>query len=327
MDPAPLNPSSGPRRNFAQPIARPVQSDPQTQSSRDAAQKCRYCRKPPTDGRLMKQCERCKDDVYCSERCQKKHWDVHKAVCHDENLPKILIIALNKHDYLLETIGHHLLAELRKHANVVITRRGEEARNKLGDAEGNVVTADKLRAVILADGDIVTRRAQDRYDNLKMMVIEYVFSGGILVMGATFAGFVRPDRFNHFMKNDFDLMWVYGDCYHRAVVYLNQFVTNERFRGNPKLAASYSQRSVWLKYVEPRDRVYVPDDHCMTGNTFFASAQADCYQSPVCWTKVGEGWIGYIGDYNCEEESTAVILAMCGLGLQAGYDGDAGGEV
>jgi hypothetical protein len=36
-------------------------------------------------------------------------------------------------------------------------------------------------------------------------------------------------------------------------------------------------------------------------------------QAPICFTSVGEGYLGFVGSVNTEEESTSVILALCNL--------------
>ena len=39
----------------------------------------------------------------------------------------------------------------------------------------------------------------------------------------------------------------------------------------------------------------------------------DKAEAPVVFSKVGEGFLGYTGDVNAEEETTVVVLAMLGL--------------
>lgn len=49
----------------------------------------------------------------------------------------------------------------------------------------------------------------------------------------------------------------------------------------------------------------------------FAPAPVDLNEAPVVYTRVGRGYLGYIGDVNGEEESTNVILSMLGLPAQS----------
>lgn len=175
----------------------------------------------------------------------------------------------------------------------------------------SLIETGNLRAVVLADGATLSSK---KFKNLREKVVVYAKEGGTLVLGASFACFTRPDAFDRFMRDSIGLPWTYGD-YHRAVVYLNKAnVLDGRFKGNGKLAEGYSQKAVSLEGVDVGDRIYVPDERSATQSLVFASRGVDQSQSPVCWKKLGEGWLGYVGDVNGEDESTAVILTMCNLG-------------
>merc|ERR1719473_645505 len=44
--------------------------------------KCENCDKPESENREFKKCARCRKVLYCSKKCQKKHWkQKHKSVC------------------------------------------------------------------------------------------------------------------------------------------------------------------------------------------------------------------------------------------------------
>jgi len=51
----------------------------------------------------------------------------------------------------------------------------------------------------------------------------------------------------------------------------------------------------------------------MTQSNVFSASPVDQAQTPVAFTKIGDGSLGYIGDVNAEEESDNVVLAMCGI--------------
>lgn len=42
---------------------------------------CSQCNLMTYDRSFFKRCSKCKDALYCSEDCQKKHWSVHKKTC------------------------------------------------------------------------------------------------------------------------------------------------------------------------------------------------------------------------------------------------------
>jgi len=73
-------------------------------------------------------------------------------------------------------------------------------------------------------------------------------------------------------------------------------------------------KAVSLKGVEERSKIYRPTEASVTQSHVFAPEYVDdLSQAAVAYQKVGNGWLGYVGDVNSEEGSTAVIVAMCGL--------------
>lgn len=108
-----------------------------------------------------------------------------------------------------------------------------------------------------------------------------------------------------------------GD-YLRTTVYLNLNVNTAADVGGGRFAhglpGTYSLKAVSLKGVARDHVVYGPTDLSRVERFGGAGESVDPRQSPVVFAKVGDGWLGYVGDVNGEVESTAVIVAMCGLG-------------
>lgn len=67
-----------------------------------------------------------------------------------------------------------------------------------------------------------------------------------------------------------------------------------------RLALRYSQKAVTLSGVPAGDVIYS------------GQSRGDD-DTAVAFGKVGKGYLGYVGDVNAEDESTDVVLAMCGL--------------
>lgn len=287
--------------SFDSPLIKTM-SDPQPGSS--TTEWCQNCQKTPWDlnGQPMQRCSRCKTS-YCSIDCQRQNWKAHKPLCHDPSLPIVLIISVGGFASPIESSASHLLTGLRRCANIVVAAEAADAK-RLAKSEFN------FHAVILVDGALMEMK---KFTSLRKKVVAYVKAGGTVVLGATFAAYNRSGFFNECIRDEFGLLWVSGS-YQRAVVHLNKDVEDKKFKGNTMLAASYSQKAVWLKGVPVGDRVYIPDERSRTQSMVFSSEVVDQTQSPVCWAKVEKGWLGYVGDVNCEEESTAVTLAMCNVG-------------
>ncbi len=79
------------------------------------------------------------------------------------------------------------------------------------------------------------------------------------------------------------------------------------------LPNKYSQKAVFLTNVASDDSVYRPSSDSVTQSHVFLPEPANPNEAAVAFTKVGEGWLGYIGDVNNEQGSQAVILSMLEL--------------
>jgi hypothetical protein len=79
------------------------------------------------------------------------------------------------------------------------------------------------------------------------------------------------------------------------------------------LSNTYSQKAVFLSNVSSDDSLYRPSSDSRTQSLVFPAEPVNQGETPVAFTKVGDGWLGYIGDVNNEKGSQAVILAMVEL--------------
>jgi hypothetical protein len=91
----------------------------------------------------------------------------------------------------------------------------------------------------------------------------------------------------------------------------NTFVRNTPALSTAFLPNSYSQKAVFLKHVAPTDSLYLPSPESTTQSRVFAPEPVDQDQTPVAFTKLDRGWLGYIGDVNNETASQKVVLEMC----------------
>jgi hypothetical protein len=211
--------------------------------------------------------------------------------------PRIFFLSLDKQPFF-DDMYAHLIDAIASKATI---QRASQRTSALTYLSTNTPTA-----IIITDPGI-TKAA---HSAVLEKVISYVRSGGIAIFAGHFSGFIRPTDLDRHFRSPWNLPWQFGD-YHRTTVYLNQ-----RVQQVSKLAlpAEYSQKAVFLKNVAPDAALYLPSMDSVTESHVFPSEPVkNREQTPVAFTAVEEGWLGYVGDVNAETESDAVILAMCGL--------------
>ena len=55
---------------------------------------CEHCKKAESDAEKLKHCKKCKSAFYCSRKCQRSRWKIHKAICKSTSVvPEIVIEA------------------------------------------------------------------------------------------------------------------------------------------------------------------------------------------------------------------------------------------
>ncbi len=141
-------------------------------------------------------------------------------------------------------------------------------------------------------------------------VLEYVRQGGTSIVMVTFSSFVQLSSVGPFFSKA-GLQWEAGS-YHRATVFLNEEAVGHDLVAY--LPSQYSQKAVFMGNVATADTWYATSENSVVESFVFAPTSANVAgETPVAIARVGKGKLGYIGDVNTEEESNAVILAMCGL--------------
>ncbi|KAI9032945.1 hypothetical protein DFJ74DRAFT_597421, partial [Hyaloraphidium curvatum] len=81
----------------------------------------------------------------------------------------------------------------------------------------------------------------------------------------------------------------------------------------PGLPERYSMKALHVDGAEADQRVYVPAEGAVTESRVFpVMPVTDKGEAPIAFAKVGEGYLGYVGDVNNETGTQRVILAMIG---------------
>ena len=111
-------------------------------------------------------------------------------------------------------------------------------------------------------------------------------------------------------RQAFDLNWTYG-AYHRTTFALNPL--NEVAARNSSLANTYSMKTLHLGGISPQMAMYKPYEESRLESLIVASVEIkNTLEAPAVCTRVGKGYLGFLGDVNGEICSTNTLVAMLG---------------
>lgn len=211
---------------------------------------------------------------------------------------RVTMISLRHKSFFDETYGP-LLQELSSKSNIQRVKKAESAIRILAEEPAP-------SAILITDEALTV----DRYSHVWDAVLQYVRQGGVAVIIGHFPCFVKPLSIAPFFAKA-GLPWAQGS-YHRTTLVLNRNVVSDAMTA--KIPENYSQKAVFLQNVDFADTWYRTDENSVTESLVFPGESAHRPgETPVAFTSIGEGKLGYIGDVNGEEGSNDVVLAMCGL--------------
>jgi hypothetical protein len=199
---------------------------------------------------------------------------------------------------MLARINRHLISALRSKVRIIQALGARKALQYLADTN--------LKGVLVADEGIIESENSEVLSSL----IGWVNGGGIAAIGSLFPSFTSPTEFDRFFEK-WGLPWKMGD-YHRTTFVLNPSIP-QLSNHSANLMTSYSMKAVHLKGVKAEDILYASTEDSRVESHVFAPSPVDPSHVPVAYTRIGDGFLGYIGDVNAEEGSTSVILAMLRL--------------
>ncbi|KAJ6508446.1 hypothetical protein C8R45DRAFT_443495 [Mycena sanguinolenta] len=214
--------------------------------------------------------------------------------------PRVLLISLNLQPFF-DTTYPHLIDALGSKAAIRRVKTAGSAIREL-DRDGE----DAPVAALVTDEALANER---KHSPVWDAVLDYVRRGGTAIVMGHFSTFVKPLMIKPFFAKA-GLPWERGD-YHRTTTGLNRSVVGA---AADRLPQSYSQKALAVNNVASEHVWYASGADSVIQSAVFAPDSAfRPGQAAVALASVGEGKLGYLGDVNAEEESTAVILAMCGL--------------
>ncbi|KAK8135583.1 hypothetical protein PG984_003523 [Apiospora sp. TS-2023a] len=128
-------------------------------------------------------------------------------------------------------------------------------------------------------------------------------SGGTVVFSFCFASNINRDNMDRLWRESWNIPWTMGD-YHRRPGHQQR---------RPAIAL-YSQKAVHLDGVSRENCWYLPtNDSHVESMVFPPDRIANQAQTPVAFSRVGDGHVGYTGDVNQESGTNMVLLRMFNL--------------
>jgi len=194
---------------------------------------------------------------------------------------RVLLLCLED-EYLFDCVFGDLLAGVNEKADIEKVTESEKAIE--------ILTQDNPPSIILVADAAITRQQK-----LFECVADRLRAGATVVLCGQFSAMVMEGEFSR-LFNKLGLPWARA-FYYRETVSLRRDAVEPHLWN--KLPNSYSQKATFVTGLDKSDAWY--------------TETKSSTKAAVAFTKVGYGRLGYIGDVNGEEESTLVVLAMCGL--------------
>jgi hypothetical protein len=226
--------------------------------------------------------------------------------------PIIVVLSLaGDQQGVFNDIYGRLLGKLRDRADLRPVQSASQAADLLKPSGSN--SAGTPRGVFVTDSGLTLAK----HDALAQKVVDYARGGGRVVMGGLFSSYASPTDISNYFAQRWNLPWRSGS-YQRTTVTLNPAAggrpSTTSSPGGDRLPASFSQKAVFLKNVDKSAAWYLPTPDSVTeSHVFKPSPVQKTSETPVAFVRVGNGWLGYVGDVNAEEGTDAVVLGMLGL--------------
>jgi hypothetical protein len=223
--------------------------------------------------------------------------------------PFVMVLSLAG-DTLFKDTHAHLLQALRTRAHLTTSLTAPDALHHL--------TKSDLAAVLVTDCQISD--SEMPFKEVLTKLVEYARSGRPVVIGGTFSSFMRFPDFAVFFGAAWGVQWKCS-AYTKDEFSYSPAV-NALFKDDARLPASLPyMKGVYLTGFEPGDAVYHPrvykdsdeEDPDDDEPNVRPTIREQPAESPIVYTRLGKGYLGYVGFVNGEEELTDVVLAMLRL--------------
>ena len=225
-----------------------------------------------------------------------------------------LVISLSKPDELASR-NEHFISTLRSKIRTVQASNSQNALRYLADID--------LECVVVADEGI----NDEKNSAVLSSLMGWAKAGGTAVIACLFPSSISGSKSDRFFEK-WGVPWKMGNR-NRATFVLNR-MNRQLYYHLDNLKASYSMEALCLKGVKDKDVLYAPpedadkfklkyeDDWEGEAKDEGSSIQFHDFPPPLvelphvaaAFTRIGKGFLGYIGDVCAEEETTSVIFTM-----------------
>ncbi|CDO78199.1 hypothetical protein BN946_scf184770.g2 [Trametes cinnabarina] len=212
----------------------------------------------------------------------------------DDQKPSILIISFQE----LSDRDHYaqLYRAIRQHASVT------QVWDRRATLRALSLSSPSFSGVLVTDGAI----AEPEHSELASRLAECTRAGTRVVLGVDVGCFISPSNMPALFSK-WGLRWDRGD-YGRTNLTLNPAGLPSPLR-EAALFPSVSAKALHVKNVRREHAVYVP------GPDGWGSG-AD--ESPAVFARVGNGYLGYVGDVNGEQQLIRLLIEMLGITIKPG---------
>ena len=223
-------------------------------------------------------------------------------------LPRVFILALQSRRKLQEEYSQ-IFGGLIPNTSITAVIRDADV------AAATVSTPPRTGDVVLvADGAI----CDPAHTTLLYKLILFAHEGGTVVLAMDFSNEIERGDMRTFFGR-WGLPWDVGE-YQRTTFALNPAGLPSPLSARA-LQPEYSMKAVHLKNVPRAAAVYLPTPDSYVESHVSAPTPirgAAAQMTPAAFTRVGKGFLGYVGDVNGEQGSARLTLEMCGVAVKPG---------
>ncbi|KAI1786107.1 hypothetical protein LXA43DRAFT_1099551 [Ganoderma leucocontextum] len=226
---------------------------------------------------------------------------------HADAPKRNILIASLERDRHMEELYPQFYQALRQTANVTEVEQPAAARAAIS-------ATPRPDAIILSDPAF----AKPKHSKILTSLVSYARAGGTVVLALQFSNRIKLGELRSFFAR-WGVPWDKG-AYHRTTTALNPSGIPAPL-DKDALLPSLSAKAIHLKSVAREHAVYLPTADSRIESRVFPPEPITgemAEESPAVLARVGQGYLGYVGDVNGEQGSTRLVFEMCGVRIRPG---------